>query len=676
MNLLNEDKTEYFQLFDEERILSEDSIIHSNYNYFVSRLKETSLDIEKLYDTIQGLQLVAITIEQNDNPQLIFESLTSTGLALTEGDKIRNFILMGLSSTEQVRYYNEYWSRIEKDCGNDDTSGFIRDYLSLKTQKIPNIKNVYQDFRKYWDTCEKASETILTDLRTYSHAYNKLLCASTGIKLADDAITGLTHLETTVIRPFAIEVIKLGAEGTISTEEVGRSFSIIEDYIFRRVICALPSHGLNKIFSTLANDIRKLDGTYAVYSDKLSFVLLRKQGSGRFPSDEDTWKSDLGEDWEIIHETWKNRFANLTVVASPYNSMFSNNTFAKKRDMDHGFKDSGLRVNQYIATKEKWGIEELEERSKILADKALSIWPGLVTSYQVTEEDSIQVSLDDEFDFTGRSLLSASFNGTPINATVWSDFVEIVCKMIYEMDPSGLARVAKEAESTGLDAFLSVSDADHGRRISDFIFVRTDCNTNRKLWFIRHLFEFMRLDQSSLVMNISAADAIENYADTNRRLWAYIIPKLVEATREAGCPSYQKRKPVDSYYLDGFIGCSKMHLVSSFGLKSCLVWAYLYIEGGDRAENSRIFNHFYSYKSEIEKSMGTEVKWTEPSEKARRGSILVEASVPFINDESRWDEVADVSARLMKRLVSALLPCIEDVKQMLAGSNEILNAGA
>ena len=264
LNLLNEDKTEYFQLFDEERILSEDSILHSNYNYFVSRLKETSLDIEKLYDTIQGLQLVAITIEQNDNPQLIFESLNSTGLALTEGDKIRNFILMGLSSTEQVRYYNEYWSRIEKDCGNDDTSGFIRDYLSLKTQKIPNIKNVYQDFRKYWDTCEKAPETILTDLRTYSHAYKKLLCASTGIKLADDAITGLTHLETTVIRPFAIEVIKLGAEGTISTEEVGRSFSIIEDYIFRRVICALPSHGLNKIFSTLANDIRKLDGTYAL----------------------------------------------------------------------------------------------------------------------------------------------------------------------------------------------------------------------------------------------------------------------------------------------------------------------------------------------------------------------------------------------------------------------------
>lgn len=732
LNLLNEDSSDYFMLFDSERRLTEDRAIHANYNYFVSRLRMTSMGIDELYETISSLVVIDITLENSDNPQLIFESLNSTGMALTEGDKIRNFILMGLSSAEQVRYYNEYWSRIEKNCGNDDTSGFIRDYLSLKTQKIPNIKNVYQDFRKYWLTCEKESEMILADLRAYSHAYRKLLCASTGIKAADDAITGLIHLETTVIRPFAIEVIKLWDDGILLSDEVGKTFSIIEDFIFRRLICALPSNALNKIFATIANDIRKLDGTYDDYSDKLSFVLLRKQGSGRFPGDDEflsefsnrnlydstvrrviwyifsrlenegtletkdvwnhlekdeysiehimpqslseAWISDLGDDWENVYKTWLNRLGNLTVVAAPYNSMFSNNTFARKRDMDHGFKDSGLRINQFIATKEKWGVEELEERSAILVSKALSIWPGLVTSYQVAEEDSVQVSLDDEFDFTGRNLLSASFNGTPVKATVWADFVEIVCKLIYEMDPSGLARAAKEVGSAGLDGFLSVSDAAHGRRISDSIFVSTDCNTNRKIGFMRHLFEFMGLDQSSLVMNISDADVIENDTDTNKRLWAHIIPKLVEATREAGCPSYQKRKPVGSYYLDGFIGCSKMHLVSSFGLKSCAVWAYLYIDSGDKAGNSRIFNHFYNHKSEIEKSMGTEVKWYEPSENARRGSILIEAPVPFINDESRWDEVADVSARLMKTLVDALLPFIEDVKQMIAGPKEVPNA--
>ena len=735
LNLLNEDSSDYFMLFDSERRLAEDCAIHANYNYFVSRLRMTSMGIDELYETISSLVVVDITLENSDNPQLIFESLNSTGMALTEGDKIRNFILMGLSSAEQVRYYNEYWSRIERNCGNDDTSGLIRDYLSLKTQKIPNIKNVYQDFRKYWLNCGKEPETILAGLRAYSNAYRKLLCASTGIKAADDAITGLIHLETTVIRPFAIEVIKLGDDGILPSDEVGKTFSIIEDFIFRRLICALPSNALNKIFATLANDIRKLDGTYDDYSDKLSFVLLRKQGSGRFPSDDDflsdfksrdlydstvrrviwyifsrlenertletkdvwnhlekdeysiehimpqslsgAWIADLGEDWENVHKTWLNRLGNLTVVAAPYNSMFSNNTFARKRDMEHGFKDSGLRINQFIATKDKWGVDELEERSAILAEKALSIWPGLVTSYQVAEEDFTQVSLDEYFDFTGRSLLSASFNGTPVNATVWADFVEIVCKLIYEMEPTALARAAKEAESAGLDGFLSVSDADRGRRISDSIFVNTDCNTNRKIWFLRHLFEFIGQDQSSLTMHVGLAEgSAKGDADTNRRLWARIIPKLVEATKEAGCPSFQKRKPVGSYYLDGFIGCGKMHLVSSLGCKSCVIWAYLYIDGGDRAENSRIFNHFHSHKSEIEKSMGTEVKWIEPSEKARRGSIVIEAPVPFINDESRWDEVADVSARLMKTFVSTLLPFIEDVKRMIAGTKETPDAEA
>ena len=735
LNLLNEDKDDYFRLFEDDRTLSEESIIHANYNYFVSRLRSTSLDIENLYDTIQSLQIVSITLEHGDNPQLIFESLNSTGLALTEGDKIRNFILMGLTSNEQVKYYNDYWSKIEKNCGYEDTSGFVRDYLSLKTQKIPNIKAVYQDFRNYWIDCGKTPVEILEDLRSYSHSYRKLIEADTGNKRADAAITGLAHLETTVIRPFAIEVIKLGDDGILPSDEVGKTFSIIEDFIFRRLICALPSNALNKIFATLANDIRKLDGTYDDYSDKLSFVLLRKQGSGRFPSDDDflsdfksrdlydstvrrviwyifsrlenegtletkdvwnhlekdeysiehimpqslsgAWISDLGEDWENVHKTWLNRLGNLTVVAAPYNSMFSNNTFARKRDMEHGFKDSGLRINQFIATKEKWGVEELEERSASLAEKALSIWPGLVTSYQVAEEDSTQVSLDDDFDFTGRNLLSAAFNGTPVNATVWADFVEIVCKLIYEMEPTALARAAKEAERAGLDGFISVSDADYGRRISDSIFVSTDCNTNRKIWFLRHLFEFIGLDQSSLTMHVGLAEgSVKGDADTNRRLWARIIPKLVDATKEAGCPSFQKRKPVGSYYLDGFIGCGKIHLVSSFGLKSCVVWAYLYIDGGDRVENSRIFNHFHSHKSEIEKSMGTEVKWIEPSEKVRRGSIVIEAPVPFINDESRWDEVADVSARLMKTFVSALLPFIEDVKRMIAGTKEAPDAEA
>ena len=717
LKLLNEDKEDYYQLFSSDRHLCGDSIIHANYNYFIERLKTTSLSIDSLFNTIQDLEVVDITLDHNDNPQMIFESLNSTGLALTEGDKIRNFILMGLSSQKQVEYYRDYWSKIEKNCGDDDTSGFVRDYLSLKTQKIPNMKNVYQDFRDYWSNCGKTPVEILEDLRSYSHSYRKLIEADTGIRRADNAITGLAHLETTVIRPFAMEVIHLAEEELISGEEAGRAFSIVEDYIFRRLICALPTNALNKIFATLANEIRKLDGTYEDYSDKLSYILLKKQGSGKFPSDEEfssdfrsrslyggtvsrviwyifsclenegtletkdvwnhlekgeysiehimpqtlseKWMEDLGDDWETVHEEWLNRLGNITVVAAPYNSMFSNNPFIRKRDMGHGFKDSGLRINQFIASKDKWTENELSERSALLAEKALSIWPGLVTSYQEPEEEKVEISLADDIDLTGRSLLSASFNGTPVSATVWADFVEQVSKLVYEADPSRLATITKDASRYNLDSFLYTSSVEHSRKISDSIWLRTDCDTNRKIWFLKHLFRAMSIDEESLVIYVDSSDRTEAGAVTNRRLWAYIIPKLIDATTEAGLPSYQNRNPIASYYLDGFIGTSKMHLVSSFGFRKCKVWAYLYIDGGDKAENLRIFNHFYAHKTEIERAMGLPVRWLQPEEKKRRAQIMIDVSVPFISDENRWDEVAEISGALMKKLVVTLRPYIE-----------------
>ena len=84
---------------------------------------------DRLYAAIGKLEIISITLDHDDNAQLIFESLNSTGLALEEGDKIRNYILMGLNPREQNSYYDTYWTKIEKCTGND-VSSFVRD-LSL-----------------------------------------------------------------------------------------------------------------------------------------------------------------------------------------------------------------------------------------------------------------------------------------------------------------------------------------------------------------------------------------------------------------------------------------------------------------------------------------------------------------------------------------------------------------
>ena len=119
---------------------AEDYVLESNltinYNYFFSRIQKEEITVDELYTAITRLEIINITLNQDDNPQLIFESLNSTGLALSEGDKIRNFILMGLPTKEQTEYYDNYWNRIEI-CTNYDVSLFIRDYLSVKQQAIP-----------------------------------------------------------------------------------------------------------------------------------------------------------------------------------------------------------------------------------------------------------------------------------------------------------------------------------------------------------------------------------------------------------------------------------------------------------------------------------------------------------------------------------------------------------
>lgn len=136
------------KLFGDEEDYDHSSNLTINYKFFYDIVKKEEISVSDLYAAIGKLEIISITLDQGDNAQLIFESLNSTGLALTEGDKIRNYVLMGLPAQEQTKYYDTYWAKIEK-CTNNDVSGFIRDYLSIKQQVTPTISNVYKAFKDY-----------------------------------------------------------------------------------------------------------------------------------------------------------------------------------------------------------------------------------------------------------------------------------------------------------------------------------------------------------------------------------------------------------------------------------------------------------------------------------------------------------------------------------------------
>ena len=409
------DREAFDKLFNSEDEYIRDSNLTTNYNYFYDRIKKQEVTVDELFDAICKLEIINITLSNDDNPQLIFESLNSTGLDLSEGDKIRNFILMGLPANVQNEYYDKYWNKIEI-CTKYDVSSFIRDYLSIKQQAIPSQKKVYINFKEFVEYTKIETEELLKDMLAYAKRYQVLLNGNSVDKILNACIYRLNRLETTVTRPFFLEVLRLFDENKLNINDVSDIFITTENYLFRRNICDLPTNALNKIFLMLHREIIRYDGTDNDYVSKFKYTLLSKKDRARFPNDDEfardfterqiylmnsknkiyilerienfgtvedkdiyghcddgtysiehimpqhltpLWQKELGENYELIHEEWLHRIANLTLTA--YNSKYSNSSFVEKKNMQNGFLDSGIRMNTYIAQKDKWTLAELKD---------------------------------------------------------------------------------------------------------------------------------------------------------------------------------------------------------------------------------------------------------------------------------------------------------------------------
>ena len=701
---IKNDRKAFGKLFDEETEHIGGSNLTTNYNYFYDRIQKEEISIDELFQAIRSLEIISIRLDSDDNPQLIFESLNSTGLDLSEGDKIRNYILMGQPSKQQEVYYEKYWNKIEENT-NYQVDLFIRDYLSVKQQATPSLNKIYFTFKSYLEDGELEIETLLIDLLDYARLYRLLITSKTGDKRLSSCIYRLNRLETTVTRPFFLEVLRLNKEGLLSIDDVVEVFLATENYLFRRTICELPTNQLNKIFLLLHKEVIRYDGTADKYVEKLKYALLAKKERARFPEDvefteafgnkqiysmnaknkmyilerfenfgtiEDkdvyrhfdegdysiehimpqhltpAWAESLGEDYEQIHETWLHRMANLTLTA--YNSKYSNNSFLEKRDMANGFRDSGIRMNQWIATRDRWGVAELEERNTYVQQRALEIWASPITAFRPIEKQLDSYTLDDEIDFTGRKLARFSYLTMEQPVKNWAEMFESVVHLLHSTDKSVLNNLAYENdESVVLSVYVSNKKENLRRyiEVDKGVYFEAQTSTWLKMSILRRLFALYKLDPSDLVFYLrdeDDADSSEEEEGTRsekrRSYWTYALGLLKEANSSSGM--FSNRSTTKDSWLSGSFGISGFVMTCVANYDSARV--ELYFGKSDNEKNKEAFDRIAVHKEMIENMLGVSLIWDRGDDK-KSSKIFYTLEGVGIEKEEDWPVVARFHAK-------------------------------
>lgn len=425
------DKATLTSLVGQAPLPAEQSVrVASNYELFKSWLSDPACDLAVICQGLAKLVVVDVALARGqDNPQLIFESMNSTGRKLSQADLIRNYVLMGLEPALQSRLYQDHWRPMELAFGQEGYvahfDAFMRHYLTLKhpAGEIPRIDEVYEAFKLHSvrpATEQAGVEVLVRDVQRHAQAYCAMALGAESRPSLRDAFHDLRELKVDVAYPFLLELYDDCAQGVLSEADFLAAVRVVEAYVFRRAVCAIPTNSLNKTFATFSKVLKK-----ERYLESIQAHLLTLPSYRRLPNDEEfqrelqvrdlyhfggraaywlrrlenhnrkervavaeytiehilpqndklpaQWQADLGSDWKRVQETWLHTLGNLTLTA--YNSSYSDFPFAHKRDMDEkGLRWSPLKLNDGLGQVTVWDEAAIKARAVKLASKAIDVW--------------------------------------------------------------------------------------------------------------------------------------------------------------------------------------------------------------------------------------------------------------------------------------------------------------
>ncbi|TXD49622.1 DUF4268 domain-containing protein [Polaribacter sp. IC073] len=687
-----------------ENEFSSYSNVIENYNFF--RTIITSENFEVIKNGLKRLIFVEISLERDkDDPQRIFESLNSTGLELSQSDLIRNFILMDLEPKDQSRVFEQIWNPIEENAKDlirqkSMVSDYIRDYLTLKSKKIPNKNKVYAEFKKlYKNKKGEVYQQELENIKSLSAHYKRFINPShvsdAGIK---KELEYINRLEINVAFPFLLQVFEDMENGIIDRTELIKILKLIQSYTWRRFIVGLPTSALNKIFMALYADVDVED-----YYNSIEISLKKKKGSSKFPTDDDLktalkdrnlydiqaknrkymfemienfnnreyvdtsnenitiehiFPRNPNEDWSTAipqndYFTFKekrlNTIANLTLSGN--NGALSNKSFLDKKSMnkneeEQGYNFSRLWLNSHLKNLDSWDIEACDERFEIIYNRFLQIWE--YPKAEILETDNtIEQNIFVAESPTNKKLDYFIFEDTKVEESVIANMYHFVIKNLFQkntqllLNNQELLKITKNEE-----------DFRAGGEVLNGYFIEYNIDSRTKFNIIKRLLTLFELEDE-LVVKYKSEDTEHSRFSIRKKYWQQLLPLIKDTNL------FSNISPSKNYWVGVGAGISGLSFILT--TTGSYVRVELNISSASKERNKQYFNQLLKDKNAIEDSFGEPLVWKEFLEH-KMSRIKFELQDVSLFEQNDWDKMNDFIINNLPKFEKAIKPSISKLK--------------
>jgi hypothetical protein len=376
--------------------------------------------------------LVEITLNPNDNPSNIYQSLNFKGKKLADADLVRNYVFMKLPIDEQEKFESSVWRKFEdlflldQQLSTEKIEDFYYRFLIVKIGYFTR-KSLYLEFTKFVDNF-LSKDTSRKDASRFSRLEELVILFKefaeyyidiVELQEADEdiyrilkRIEKLSVVDTAT--PFILSLYyryyNNSAEAKIKKAELIAFLQNLESFVIRRSFLRLRTRGYGLDFAEAIKKSTSLDELIKYFISKVwptdqevrdalhlfkIYVHEKKKANMILSEIEralghkeevniedltiehvlpqaltDEWSDMLTESPEINHEKYVHTIGNLTLTG--YNDDLGNLPFHEKKEI---LKESKLSINKYFDKFDTWNEKLILNRTDWITKHVIRIWP-------------------------------------------------------------------------------------------------------------------------------------------------------------------------------------------------------------------------------------------------------------------------------------------------------------